>query len=170
MLYTSYFYGQKISEYGRNHGFVDYRALAGAFDAVLNNTIYSKGWELGEWEQVSGFIDNSEAIEELRETIEAIEADIEELEGDDTKADFIEDARHRIEELEDEIADLENEEDDPGEVYQWYIVNDGAVSILEEAGELVYYNEALDVNLWGVTHWGTSWDYVLTNIPCQVEE
>lgn len=35
---------------------------------------------------------------------------------------------------------------------------------LEEENEIVYYNETLDMYLWGVTHYGTSWDHVLTNI------
>lgn len=30
--------------------------------------------------------------------------------------------------------------------------------------EIVFYNENLDVYVWGVTHWGTAWDYVLTDI------
>ena len=32
------------------------------------------------------------------------------------------------------------------------------------------YNETLDIWLWGVTHYGTSWDYVLTNIRCNAKE
>ena len=30
--------------------------------------------------------------------------------------------------------------------------------------EIVYYCEELDIYLWSITHFGTSWDYVLTNI------
>lgn len=60
------------------------------------------------------------------------------------------------------------EEDEDGyfqEVYQYYIVSDSGASFLEEyTDELVFYNEELDMYLWGVTHFGTSWDYVLTNI------
>ena len=26
------------------------------------------------------------------------------------------------------------------------------------------YNEQLDMYLWGITHFGTSWDYVLTDV------
>lgn len=40
--------------------------------------------------------------------------------------------------------------------------------ILQRAEEIVYYNETLDIYLWGVTHWGTSWDYVLTNIKLDI--
>ena len=30
--------------------------------------------------------------------------------------------------------------------------------------EIVYYNDQLDLYLWGITHFGTSWDYVLTDV------
>ena len=65
---------------------------------------------------------------------------------------------------------LENgmEEDDEGnykEVYQYYIVSDGGARILtDHTNEIVYYHEELDMYLWGITHFGTSWDYVLTDI------
>lgn len=63
----------------------------------------------------------------------------------------------------DKIEDLEREQDDQ-EVFQWYIVDDGGARLLREINEIVYYNKMLDMYLWGVTHCGTSWDYVLTSI------
>lgn len=65
---------------------------------------------------------------------------------------------------------LENglEEDEDGyfnEVYQYYIVSyGGARTLMDLTDEIVYYNEELDMYLWGVTHFGTAWDYVLTDI------
>ena len=65
---------------------------------------------------------------------------------------------------------LENglEEDDEGnyqEVYQYYIITGGgATTLMDLTDEIVYYNEELDMYLWGITHFGTSWDYVLTDI------
>lgn len=60
------------------------------------------------------------------------------------------------------------EEDEDGnylEVYQYYIISDSGASFLRDyTDELVFYNEQLDLYLWGITHFGTSWDYVLTNI------
>lgn len=51
------------------------------------------------------------------------------------------------------------------EVYQYYIISDYGYQMLEElTDEIVYYNESLDMYLWGITHFGTSWDYVLTDI------
>lgn len=53
------------------------------------------------------------------------------------------------------------------EVFQWFIVSDnGAQMIQDYTDEILYYHEKLDIYLWGVTHWGTSWDYVLMDIPC----
>lgn len=50
------------------------------------------------------------------------------------------------------------------EVFQYYIVSDNAQDLLEEADELCWYCSDLDILIWGVTHYGTNWDYVLTNI------
>lgn len=59
----------------------------------------------------------------------------------------------------------ENEYGDYLEVYQYYIVSDSGARFLEEyTDEIVYYHDELDMYLWGITHFGTSWDYVLTDI------
>mgnify|MGYP003299357246 CR=1 FL=1 len=114
-LYTNYFYGNEISEYGQEHGYLDYATLAKAFDAVLNNDIISKTAEIGYWECVSG-------------------------------------------------NDYDEESDTYAEIFQYFIVSDKGAEILQEVGEIVYYNDTLDMYVWGVTHWGTSWDYLLTDI------
>ena len=65
---------------------------------------------------------------------------------------------------------LENglEEDDDGdylEVYQYYIISDGGARVLMDlTDEIVYYHEDLDMYLWGITHFGTAWNYVLTDV------
>ena len=171
---SNYFYGNEVSEYGQKNGYVDYRTLAKAFDAVLNNDIMTKTYDIGYWDMISGYTDNSEEIEEIREQIEEIESKIEELEE---LEEIRREASEEIERLEDvktdlesKIEELEEEQDNPGEVFQWYIVSDNGADILQEAGEIVYYNETLDMYLWGVTHYGTSWDYVLTDIKINREE
>lgn len=55
--------------------------------------------------------------------------------------------------------------DDEAEIFQYYIVPASAIHILQKAGENIYYNQNLGIALWGVTHYGTSWSYVLTSIP-----
>ena len=156
--FNDYFYGNKISDYGLENGYVDYRTFAKAFDAVLNNDIMNKTCDIGYWEMVSGFVDNSDEIEELNEQIEELEAKNED-EPDAATDDQIEELQQRIEEL-------EQAQEDYDEVFQWYIIDDNGARICQEFNEIVYYNEELDMYLWGVTHWGTSWDYVLTDIEC----
>lgn len=165
-IHGEYFYGNKISDYGLQYNRVDYATLAKAFDAVLNNDIMNKTWEICEWEQVSGFIDNSEEIEELQEKISGLEEQLKNLPEDDYET--YDEIQEKISELEYEFQDLENDQNYFPEVFQWYIVSDEGAKILEEIDEIVYYNYELDMYLWGVTHYGTSWSYVLTDIPCNV--
>jgi hypothetical protein len=64
-----------------------------------------------------------------------------------------------------ESGEEEDEYGDYYEVYQYYIITDGGARMLKEfTDEIVYYHEELDMYLWGITHFGTSWDYVLTDI------
>jgi len=155
---SDYFCGNKISEYGLECGYVDYRTLAEAFDAVMNNDIIRNTADIGYWDMISGYVDNSDEIDELQDKIDDLN-DL--ITADSTKE---EDARTQaqIDELQDKIDDLENETEP--EIFQYFIVSESGAEILEEAGEIVFYNETLDMYVWGVTHWGTSWDYVLTNI------
>jgi hypothetical protein len=52
-----------------------------------------------------------------------------------------------------------------GMVYQDYIISESGYEFLVEyTDELVFYNEKLDIYVWAITHFGTSWDYVLTDI------
>ena len=57
------------------------------------------------------------------------------------------------------------------EIFQYYIISGAGAEILEDyTDEIVYYNSVLDMYVWGVTHWGTSWDYVLTDIPLNCKD
>lgn len=163
-LIGSYFYGNKISDYGIKNKRLDYGTLAKAFDAVLNNDIMqqTESAGLGYWEMESGMVDNSEEIEALKEQID----DLESLITEDSSEEDDERTRDQINELQNNIDELEREQEDYPDIFQWYIVSDQGARILEEIGETVFYNQELDMYLWGVNHYGTSWDYVLTNVPC----
>ena len=159
-VHGKYFYGNEISEYGQEHGYVDYRTLAKAFDAVMQNDIIQKtDGIIGYWEQESGIVDNTKKIEELQEQIEELMLDNENNEHTE-----------EIEELQDKINELEEEQENSydAEIFQYFIVSSQGAEILKECGEIVFYNEELYMYVWGVTHWGTSWDYVLTDIRCNV--
>ena len=122
IMFKKYFYGNEISEYGRQHGFVDYRTLAKSFDAVLNNDIINKTSDIGYWDVING-------------------------------------------------SEYDEETDNYADIFQYYIISAQGAEILQrETEEIVFYNEELDMYVWGVTHYGTAWDYVLTDIQCEIEE
>lgn len=165
-VHGKYFYGNEISEYGQKNGYVDYRTLARAFDAVLNNDIISKTSDIGYWEPWSG----------SEEYYEDEDGNTYDYSAAQEKIAEIEDAMSEIEdEGSEEYRKLEEEKEMLGDAYyhdifQWFIVSDNGAEILKEAGEIVYYNEYLDMYVWGVTHYGTSWDCVLTNIRCNAPD
>ena len=172
MATRRYYYGNAISEYGLENNRVDYACFAKAFDAVLANNLMQDTDGIGWWEQVSGFVDNSDEIEELNEKLDEAKerlADLDqlyELDPDNAANEMeYDELEEDISRYESEIEELEYEQDDFPEVYQWYIVGEyGAKLIEREINGVVFYNEALDLYLWGVCHFGTAWDYVLTGI------
>lgn len=177
-VYGDYFYGNKISDYGIENGYVDYGTLAKAFDAVLNNDIMqqTENAGLGYWELESGTADHSDAIEELEEQISELEEKMAALEDaqseaeDDAEYDAFSGKIAALEEQRDKLEskkdDLEYENGEFPECFQFFIVSDSGADILRDANEPLWYNETLDMYVWGVTHYGTAWSYVLTDIPC----
>lgn len=169
-VHGSYFYGNEISDYGKENGYVDYRTLAKAFDAVYTGDVISRTSEFfGEWELENGSYymcydtDGEEYTEaEADELIEELQDKLDELEEDEeANAEEIAELERRIEKLQDTHY---------LEVFQWFIISDNGAEILKEwTEEIVFYNAELDMYVWGVTHYGTSWDYVLTDIRCGVE-
>lgn len=52
-----------------------------------------------------------------------------------------------------------------------YIISEYGFNFLKRyTDELVFYNENLDVYVWSITHHGTSWDYVVTNLKLVEED
>lgn len=107
-LYGNKVFGATVSNYGLEHGYLDYRALSEIVgDCILNNTIREE--TMNDWEIVAGDFDDM--------------------------------------------------------IYQDYIISEQGYKFLEEyTDEIVFYNERLNMYIWGITHFGTSWDYVLTDI------
>lgn len=121
--YYDHFYGNEISDYGMQHGYVDYRCLSHCGDMVLCNAMESR------------FNYSAPVL------------------GSATYED-------------------EDGNEIPEDIYQWYIISDGLFHVLEHEcpNEIVFYDEELDIYVWAITHWGTSWDYVLTDIPLRKRE
>lgn len=157
---SNYFFGNEVSEEGQERGYIDYETLAKSFQHILNNDIIgATGWE--NWEQENGYIDNSEEIEELEDQIEELE-DQEEEDEETTE---------KIEELREQIEELEEEQERQPEIFQYFIISDQGADILKDyTNEIVFYNSNLDMYVWGVTHWGTSWDYVMTDIKIELNK
>lgn len=64
-----------------------------------------------------------------------------------------------------EFYEEEGYEDEYKDIYQEYIINRSGAEFLEKyTSEIVYYSEKLDMYIWAITHFGTSWDYVTTEI------
>ncbi len=189
-VYGKYFCGNEISDYGQKNGYVDYRTFAKAFDAVMANDFMQQTSEIGYWECENGgeyYEDTNgntyteeerdEKVEELEERLEKLEESLNEIEErmgeceDDKVFAELERDYEGTEKARDEIQDDIDELEYPkeNEVFQWFIIDRNGADLCKEANEIVYYNETLDLYLWGVTHWGTSWDYVLTDIRCNTK-
>ena len=170
-LARTWFFGNEASDYAKENGFLDYATLAKAFDAVLNNDIIKNTSDIGYWDIENGSEEyyednngNTYTYDEKEERIEELEEKIEELEELET-----EESKARIEEIREDIEALEDAHYE--EIFQYFIISDNGAEILKDyTDEIVFYNETLDMYVWGVTHWGTSWDYVLTDIKLNCGE
>ena len=109
-IYNGRLFGQEISKYGLEQGYLDYYTLAQIVgNRVLNNNIMAfTGYD--DWDLVMG--------------------------------------------------------DYESEIFQYYIITESGYQMLSwlTPDENVYYHEELDMFLWGITHFGTSWDHVLTDL------
>lgn len=171
-IHTSkYFYGNKISDYGLENGYIDYATFVKAFDAVLNNYIMENTTEIYFWEQINGIIDNSNEVDALIEKQENIDDLIRDMiDNDQENTEEYRKLEKKYNEIETDIQELKDAEEYPPEIFQYYIVSDAGARILcELTNEIVFYNEDLDMYVWGVCHFGTGWDYVLTDIPVVLE-
>ena len=70
---------------------------------------------------------------------------------------------------EDESVDLnicENPAYYNNEIYQYFLcdIDDYIKERLEEWGFIISYSNMLDLDVLMVDHWGTSWDYVMTDV------
>lgn len=162
---SKYFYGNEISSYGLEHSRIDYATLAKAFDAVLCNDItklfYSTvNGEYVEPEMLQGFIDHDDEIDALTDEMHELIMN----NDDGSKTDEIDALQEKIDALEWE------KHEEPFDIYQYYIISESGARILQDlTNEIIYYIAELDIYIWGITHFGTSWSYVLTDIKIDLE-
>ena len=179
-LAGTWFCGNEASDYAKEKGYLDYATLAKAFDAVLNNDIIKNTSDIGYWDIENGseeyyedndgnrytYDEKEEHIEELEEKIREYEDTINKVmeRDEDYEENHVYIAMNEnISRIDEEIEALEDAHYE--EIFQYFIISDNGAEILKDyTDEIVFYNEALDMYVWGVTHWGTSWDYVLTDI------
>lgn len=144
------FYGHEVSSYGVEHNRVDYRTLAKCFDAVLCNDITKLFFSTINDEYNEVEIYNGSEYYYIND------------EGDVLSSS-------EYEELEPEQQQLYDEQYE--DIYQYYIISSYGAEILERyTNEIVWYIPILDIYVWGVTHFGTGWDYVLTDIKIDDNE
>lgn len=147
---SNYFYGNKISDYGLEHGYIDFKTLASAGDMVLCNDItklfYNEiGRDFVEPQQVNGYIDNSDEIQELQEKLDDL-LDLYKNTNDEITEKEIE---NQIDQLQDEIDQLQDQQDNQQEIFQYYIISENLAEILQElTNEIVYYIDYLDIYIW----------------------
>ena len=137
-----YFYGVELSEEELKRNRVSYSTLAKCFDAVLCNNITEVDEYLFD-NVVSGSL--SSYYDENGNELTS-------------------------EEYEEKLDNGEEVEEVYDDVFQWFIVSDNAKWLLEEANELVLYSEKLDCYIWAIKHYGTSWQYVYTDIKINEEQ
>ena len=68
--------------------------------------------------------------------------------------------------INDNYYDEDDEEYKDNEYYQYYLCNldDWEKNRLKETDVIISYSDVLDCDVLMVDHYGTSWDYVMTNI------
>lgn len=68
--------------------------------------------------------------------------------------------------INDNYYDKDDEEYEDNEFYQYYLCNldEWQKNRLKETDVIISYSDVLDCDVLMVDHYGTSWDYVMTNI------
>lgn len=127
-------WGNKVSDEGLKHGYIDYRTLTyGVGNMILNNEVIK--YDIDNWNLESGS-DIKYYNTELGDYVDY-----------------------------DDIENWGNIEEEYIDIYQYYIISPYGAELLQDlTDEILYYNENLDMWLWGITHFGTIWSGVLTDV------
>ena len=174
ILYGRKFAGNEISDYGQKNHRVDYATLAKSFDCIRVGNLMDIYPDFDdEWEVENGLricykdsYGNEYSYDEAQSLIVELSAELDEL---NDLEELSADEEERKEDIEDDIEALQ--ESYFKDYYDYFIISAVGADILKYwTNEYVIYSEKLDLYVWGVDHFGTSWDYVLTEIEFKDEE
>lgn len=163
------FWGVELNEEEIKNKRLSYGTVAKQFDAILCNDILQidnsliDNLESGDFVSyyINGEETDRETYEELKEKYEDEQSDLlfdDDWGKDNPRAEKLEKRYDELTELLDQFEEIEDE------VFQWFLVGESALWYLKKMGELVFYSDLLGCYVWGVKHWGTSWDYVMTSL------
>lgn len=95
------------------------------------------------------YVNNEDYIFELENEKEELEAELEKLETSmrDDKMDKMEELGKKIIELKDKIEDLETEQEEPAEIFEWWLITDWLGHKLKEKGEVII--DDVNHRIWG---------------------
>jgi hypothetical protein len=137
---SKYFYGHPLSRESLECGRITYADLVAPFSIILANDLMQRTYDIGYWE-----IENGSEVSYYDDNGDEVELDSESYWAENSY------------------------EEQYNEYYQYYIIEPQFAEVLQEfTDETVWYNEELDLHVWGVQHWGTSWSYVYTGIKIEV--
>lgn len=174
ILYGRKFAGNEISDYGQKNHRVDYATLAKSFDCIRVGNLMDIYPDFDdEWEVENGLRDyymdtdeNQYSYDEAQSLIAELSAELDELNDLEELTTEEEERKEKIEEDIESLKDINFKE-----YYDYFIISATGADILKYwTNEYVIYSEKLDLYVWGVDHYGTSWDYVLTEIEFKDEE
>ena len=67
--------------------------------------------------------------------------------------------------------DYDEDNDEYLDIYQYYIIDDNLANrLIDNTNEIIYHHNRLDIYVLGVSHFGTSWQYVLTDFKLELVE
>ena len=174
ILYGRKFAGNEISDYGQKNHRVDYATLAKSFDCIRVGNLMDIYPDFDdEWEVENGLRDyymdtdeNQYSYDEAQSLIAELSAELDELNDLEELSAEQEERKEKIEEDIESLQEIQFKE-----YYDYFIISAYGADILKYwTNEYVIYSEKLDLYVWGVDHFGTSWDYVLTEIEFKDEE
>lgn len=114
--------------------------VSGMVDYILKKSWDDRDPYISIDDIINYYPDNSDEIEELNEKIKELEG-----EKEDKKEQIDQEYDKKIDKIRDRIVELENEQEEPNEIFEYWIVSSWLLVKLKEHGQPVIEHE----NIWG---------------------